>query len=317
VPKLRDLPRVVFVLGKGGVGRSTVSTSLAALLASRGERVLVFEWTLEETIGPWFGQPPAGIEPQAVSDKLWVANFGLADSLRAYFVDHLGMGAFYRHVIHGRAVRRLVEAAPGIAEMMFLGHVCWLSTLAAKEKGLEFDRVIVDTPAAGHGAALLDLPATLGSMHASGLLGSEITRLGQMMSDPAWTGALAVSLPEELAVEETLELVPKATKSLGRPLLAVVLNRSAGQLRDEANPAWLGALGGGVPEDVAGALHAVHDDLRGRLHFEAELRRALEGTTERGFVSLEEQLGLGGDSSPRGVVSALASALEARLGGTR
>ena len=146
---------------------------------------------------------------------------------------------------------------------------------------------------------------------------AEITRLGQMMSDPAWTGALAVSLPEELAVEETLELVPKATKSLGRPLLAVVLNRSAGQLRDEANPAWLGALGGGVPEDVAGALHAVHDDLRGRLHFEAELRRALEGTTERGFVSLEEQLGLGGDSSPRGVVSALASALEARLGGTR
>jgi anion-transporting ArsA/GET3 family ATPase len=137
---LHDLPRVVFVLGKGGVGRSTVATALGSTLAGRGERVLVFEWALSEAIAPWFGIPPAGIEPVEVAPRLSVANFHLDDALRAFFVGHLGMGAFYRHVVHGRAVRRLVEAAPGIAEMMFLGHVCWLTTLAEKEASLRFDR---------------------------------------------------------------------------------------------------------------------------------------------------------------------------------
>ena len=252
---LHGLPRVVFVLGKGGVGRSTVATAMATALARAGERVLVFQWALAEAISPWFGLPPAGIDPREVSPDVSVANFCLDDALRAFFEDHLKMGAFYRHVVHGAAIRRLVEAAPGIAEMMFMGHVCWLTTLAEKEAG----------PAvrsrsgrrARHGARRLAarLAATLGSMHAAGLMGTEIVRVQQMMRDPSWSGAVAVSLPEELAVEETLELVPRATKSLGRPLLAVVVNRSTARLvTDDATPPWLHALRDRVPPDCASGL---------------------------------------------------------------
>jgi hypothetical protein len=276
--------------------------------------VLVFEWALSESIAPWFGLPPAGIEPCEVTAGVSVANFRLDDALHAYFVGHLGMGAFYRHVVRGRAVRRLVEAAPGIAEMMFLGHVCWLTTLAEKEAGLRFDRVLVDTPAAGHGASLLDLPATLASMHASGLLGAEMARVEQMMRTPSWSGAIAVSLPEELAVEETLELVPRATRSLGRPLLAVLVNRSAANLvRDEEAPAWLEALRGRAPPTVVAALEGVQAELLGRLRFERQLRRELDGATERGVFALEEQLALETEGSSRGVVTALASSIEAEV----
>jgi anion-transporting ArsA/GET3 family ATPase len=309
---LHGLPRVVFVLGKGGVGRSTVATAMATALARAGERVLVFQWALAEAIAPWFGLPPVGIDPREVSPDVSVANFRLDDALRAFFEDHLKMGLFYRHVVHGGAIHRLVEAAPGIAEMMFLGHVCWLTTLAEKEAGLRFDRVLVDAPATGHGASLLDLPATLGAMHAAGLMGSEIVRVQQMMRDPAWSGALAVSLPEELAVEETLELVPRATKSLGRPLLAVVVNRSATRLvTDEETPAWLAALGDRISPACARTLDGIHADLRGRLRFEAQLRRELQGSTQRGLFALDEQLALGVDASPRAVVAALASSLQA------
>ncbi len=52
---LAALPPIVFVMGKGGVGRSTVSAALALALARRGQRVLIMEWTVTETLGPWFG----------------------------------------------------------------------------------------------------------------------------------------------------------------------------------------------------------------------------------------------------------------------
>jgi anion-transporting ArsA/GET3 family ATPase len=313
---LHGLPRVVFVLGKGGVGRSTIATALGTTLAKTGQRVLVFEWALSETVAPWYGLLPAEMDPCEVAPRLSVANFRLDDALEAYFVGHLRMGAFYRHVIRGRAIRRLVEAAPGIAEMMFLGHVCWLTTLAEKEAGLRFDRVIVDSPAMGHGASMLDFPATFASMHASGLLGAEMARVDRMMRDPAWVGALVVSLPEELAVEETLELVPRTTSSLGRAPLAVIVNRSAARLvTDEAEPAWLLALRDRLPPDAVASLEAVQAELRGRLRQEQQLRRQLQGATELGIFALDEQLALGVDGSPRGVVDALASTLQGVVAG--
>jgi hypothetical protein len=309
---LQDLPRVVFVLGKGGVGRSTVATALGTALAWSGQRVLVFEWALSEAIGPWFGISPAGIDPCEVAPRLSVANFRLDDALRAFFVDHLKMGVFYRHVVRGRAVRLLVEAAPGIAEMMFLGHVCWLTTLAEKEAGLRFDRVLVDSPATGHGASLLDFPATFAAMHASGLVGSEMARVDGMMRDPKWVGAIAVSLPEDLAVEETFELVPRATRSLGRPPLAVIVNRSAGRLvKEEARPAWLRALQGRMPPDVVAGLEGVQAEMSSRVRLERQLLRELQGATLYGVSALDEQLALGIEGSPRAVVDALASRLRA------
>jgi hypothetical protein len=313
---LRGLPRVLFVLGKGGVGRSTFATALGVALARRGERVLVFEWSLSEAIAPWFELPPVGIEPREVAPGVSVANFRLDDALRAFFVGHLGMGTFYRHIVHGRAVRRLVEAAPGIAEMMFLGHICWLTTLAEKEAGLRFDRVLVDAPATGHGASLLDLPATLASMHASGLLGTEMARVDAMMRDPAWTGAVAVALPEELAVEETLELVPRMTKSLGRPPLAIAVNRSTAGLVEEGagSGAWLEALGDQMPPLVVAGMQTIQAELLGRVSFERRLRLELEGASRGGIFPLYEQLALGVAGSPRDVVTALASSLEAQLG---
>lgn len=123
-----------------------------------------------------------------------------------------------------------------------------------------------------------------------------------------------MSLPEELAVEETLELVPRATKSLGRPLLAVIVNRSAARfVKDDVDPAWLQALRDRVPPAIVAGLGGIQVDLVGRLRFERELRSELGGATQRGIVALDEQLALGVDDTPRGVVTALASSLETVL----
>jgi hypothetical protein len=306
------LPRIVFVLGKGGVGRTTVSAALGLALAARGERVLVFEWTVADPIAPWFGLPPVGPQPAEVAPGLAVANYDLDEALRAYFVDHLRLRLFYRRIVHGRHVRRLIRAAPGIAEMLFLGQLWWLTTLAEREAGLRFDRIVVDAPATGHGASLLDLPATLSGMGAGGMLGLEIRRVVEMMSDPEWTGAMVVALPEELAIDETRELVPRVTERLRRAPLAALVNRSVTRwvAADGASGALL-ALGQRLSPEARGGLELLHEELSARARREGELRGLLSGATREGTISIDEQLAARGLQSPGDVVRAVAQRLAA------
>ncbi len=307
--------RVVFVLGKGGVGRSTVSTALALALARRGERVLVFEWSVAEAIAPWFGLAPAGTQPVLVAPGVSVVNYRLDEALRAYFVDHLHLGAFYRHVVNGQHVRRLIEAAPGIAELLFLGQLWWLTTLAKAEAGLAFDRIVVDSPATGHGVSLLDLPSALTTMGAAGLLGGELERVATMLGDPTWTSALVVTLAEELARQETLELIPRVTADLGRAPVAALVNRSVQRLDlGRAGPS-LRALEAGLSAPARLGLETVYAELRARDRCEQDLRVRLHGQTQLGTFSLDEQLATQGTSAPREVAAALSSVILQHLEG--
>jgi len=268
------LPRIVFVLGKGGVGRSTLSAALGLLCAQRDERTLVMQWAVGDAIGPWFGAGPAGPTPTEIAPRLSVANFALDEALRAYFVDHLHLGLVYRRVVRARAVTRMIEVAPGLAEMFFLGQLWWLITLAEREAGWRFDRVIVDAPATGHAASLLDVPSLATAMATSGLLSVETGRVVDMLADPGRTGAVVVTLPEPLVVDETLELIPRVTSRLGRVPIALVVNRSADAIvGQEDRPAWLDALAVQLSEPSRRAMAALHDELRGRVATEAELRR--------------------------------------------
>jgi anion-transporting ArsA/GET3 family ATPase len=316
-----ELPQIIFVMGKGGVGRSSVSGALALGFAERGERVLIMEWTVAEAFAPWFGLPPMETErsgdwkwiprPREISPRVSVFNYRLQEALRGYFVDHLGLERFYAKVVDGPHLRRLVEAAPGIAELLFVGQLWWMVELAPAEAGFGFDRIIVDAPATGHGASLLDLPAALSTIGATGLLAMEVQRLVKMLADPKRVGAAVVSLAEELSVEETLELMPRLTKDLSRKPLAVFVNRSVTGL--------VGPEGGPVLADrpftpaARAGLDTVTADLRSRVRLEAQLRTELAGLTSLGVFSLPEQLVVSGDTKPVEIVRGLARNLTAQL----
>jgi anion-transporting ArsA/GET3 family ATPase len=298
------LPRILFVLGKGGVGRSTVSAALGLMCAQRNERTLLMQWAVADAIGPWFAAAPAGPSPAEIAPRLSVANFALDEALRAYFVDHLHLGLIYRRVVRARAGTRMIEVAPGLAEMFFLGQLWWLITLAEREAGLRFDRIIVDAPATGHAASLLDIPSLASAMAASSLLSVETRRLLDMLADPRRTGTVVVCLPEPLVVDETLELIPRVTARLGRAPLALVVNRSADAIvGDEDRPPWLDPLGAQRSEPSRRAMAALHEELRGRVVIEGELRRRVTC----GTVSLTELPG----RPPIEVVRAVSRVLEA------
>lgn len=307
------LPRVTFVLGKGGVGRSTVAVALGSELARRGERTCVFGWTVTDPISPWFGLPPADLMPRALLPRLSVANYRLDQTLELYFVEHLHLPRFYRHVIDGVHVRKLIQAAPGIAEVFFVGHLWWLTTLAEKEAGLAFDRIVVDAPATGHGASLLDMPAVLASLRGTGLVGVETDRVVTMMSDPKWTGALVVTLAEELSVEETVELVPRVSSRLGRQPLALFVNRSVVRALGSEPAIALESFGARLSPAARASVDTVIAELQSRVRFERAIRSALDDATEAGIVSLDEHLMERGEHEPRDVVRSVADRVGAWL----
>ena len=213
-------------------------------------------------------------------------------------------------------MRALIAAAPGISELLFLGQLWWLTSLAEREAGLAFDRIVVDAPATGHAGSLLELPQTLATLSLSALLELEVGRVRQMMRDPAWTGALLVALPDELSVEETAELLPRTTRALGRAPLAAFVNRSTHRIF-AGGDAPCATLVETLPPQARTALTALQSELHARVHYEQTLTHMLSGQTVHGVHALDEQLARSDDPTPLAIARSLAVAVDAHLAGDR
>jgi len=118
------------------------------------------------------------------------------------------------------------------------------------------------------------------------LLSVETRRVLDMLADPIRTGAVVVSLPEPLVVDETLELIPRVSSRLGRAPLALVVNRSADSIvGGDDRPPWLELLAARLGEPSRRAIRALHAELRERRVIEAELQRRVACSTVS-FVEL-------------------------------
>lgn len=307
------IPPVVFVLGKGGVGRSTVAAALGAGLAEDQRRVLVAQWAVSDAISPWFEHPPAGYAAAVIAPGLSTMNFSTEAALEQYFVEHLGMRTFFRAVVANRHVRRATRAAPGLDELMFLGMVMWLTTLARGERGWSYDHVIVDAPAMGHGASLLGMPQVTRALGLGGLLAVECARVADMLRDPARSAALVVTTPDELAVEETREFWPRIARDLGRPPLALIVNRSVGALgqlpSDPRACGWLDALGAPAAPGAQSGIDRIYAHLARRAGREHAIAETIGRDALLGELAIDDALLVDDAPSPRRVVGHASRAL--------
>ncbi|APJ04263.1 ArsA family ATPase [Silvanigrella aquatica] len=226
IPLKQISQKLLFVVGKGGVGRTTVSASLASYFAKQGEKVLVVQWSLKDSISPLYSMSPCHHKETAVPGGFKVMNYSASDAIREYFVDHLKMKLIYAMVIENRHVQRLIHAAPGVQELFFLGRLFWLVELAQQEKGYHYDRVIVDSPATGHGISLFGIAPAVANLGMTGPLAAECERVTKLLMNKEKTGFFVVTLPEELPIEECFESIPKLTAQMQRPPLAVIVNQS-------------------------------------------------------------------------------------------
>jgi anion-transporting ArsA/GET3 family ATPase len=240
-------------------------------------------------------------------------NFSAEAALQQYFVTHLGLRTLFRAVVANRHVQRATRAAPGLDELMFLGMIMWLTTLARAEVGWSYDHVIVDAPAMGHGASLLGMPRVTRALGLGGLLAVECTRVAEMLRDPARTAVTVVTTPDELAVEETCEFWPRIARELGRVPLAVIVNRSVQALgplpADPRRCAWLDAVAAPSDAEARAGIDRVYAHLARRAARERVLADTVGREAPFGAIAIDDALLVDDTPTPGRVVDHARGAL--------
>jgi anion-transporting ArsA/GET3 family ATPase len=215
--------RLVVVTGKGGVGKSTVAASLATLAARRGKKVLVAEVDAREREAPILGGRPSGPVVRQVLPNISTVNVDPRHALEEYALMVVKVRAIYQAVFENRVVRFFLRAVPSLAETLMLGKI--LHEARSESGGRSrWDLVIVDAPATGHAVQLLGVPKALLDTVPAGPLRRDAEWMQALLTDPAKTSVVLVSLPEEMPVSETVELDAQVRDLLRIPRGPVFVN---------------------------------------------------------------------------------------------
>ena len=215
---LLDL-RLVFVTGKGGVGKTTVAAGLAQLAAEHGKRVLVCETDAKGDVTALFEAPPTDFTPREIAPGIWSMSMDTEASLREYLKLHLRIPVVGRIGPLAKAFDFVATAAPGVREILTVGKFCW----EVKER--HYDLVVVDAPASGHIVSQLAAPQAINDLVKVGLIRGQTDWMLEILSDPRQTGLVAVCTPEEMPVNETIELAARIREETTVQMSAVVVNR--------------------------------------------------------------------------------------------
>ncbi len=216
----------IFVTGKGGVGKTTLTEALSRGLAAQGKRVLAVELSAGCSLARRFGHEDASYAPQEVDEGLHTCRISPEECLREYGIMKLKFRRFYRAVFENPFVRSLVSMTPGMEELLLLGKLGNVNLAMSKGRArAPWDVVVVDAPPTGQGTGLFALPTIILGAVSAGPLAKETRMLQELLQDESRTAILVVSTPEELAVNEALEQVAGLRDAAHLPVQAIVANR--------------------------------------------------------------------------------------------
>lgn len=147
---------LVFVTGKGGVGKTTVAAALALGASADGREAVVCELGAQTRLATTFGRTPpsAGTEIE-LERGLSSLSIDPDAALAEWITRNVGRAAAVV-LSHSNAFDFLIAAAPGVRELVIMGKAWDLAKPAASDGKL----VLVDGPSTGHAIALLQAPRT-------------------------------------------------------------------------------------------------------------------------------------------------------------
>ena len=217
--------RLLFVTGKGGVGKSTVAASLGLAAAARGKRTIVCEIGSQEHTSRLFNRAEVGFHEVQLEENLWTISIDPDESMREYVLLQLKVRAMRDLLFRSRVFTYLTAATPGLKELVTIGKIWALSQLDRKvRKGRKYDLVIVDAPATGHGIGFLQTPRTFANIARVGPIHAQAQELDRFITDHASTGVAIVALPEETPVNETAALERELREEIGVSVDRVYMN---------------------------------------------------------------------------------------------
>jgi len=241
--------RLLFVTGKGGVGKTTVAAALGMLGAERGKRVLVCETDPKGDLSGLYECGPTSFTPIGVAPGLFAMSMDTEASLREYLRLNLRVPMVGRIGPVAKAFDFVATAAPGVREILTVGKLCY------EVREQHFDLVVVDASASGHIVGELGAPVGINELVRVGAIRSQTEWMLEILSDPTRTGVVLVATPEEMPVREALELAGRLKGETGVALAGVVANRVLPELFSRSEQAAFEALAATARvRDLAAAL---------------------------------------------------------------
>ncbi len=246
-------PHVVIVLGKGGVGKTSVSLAIASEFSESGDTLLVSFDPAKHIMEYLDLKEPMKVV--RVRGRLYAYQLDIdlaAREITSKYVDLINELMPSLSVLNLEDVAKTMKYAPGVEEEVFLKKLLEVYRLS------EFKYVVVDTPPTGISLRTLALPKlytvwieklieirerivslryviarTLGrkfevddpALRKLYGMREDYKRLGELLRDPARTSYVVVANPEPLPVHEMREVVSFLEEELGAKPKLLVLNK--------------------------------------------------------------------------------------------
>ncbi len=211
--------RLLFVTGKGGVGKTSVAAALALLAARTGRRTLVCSMDAKNALAAALDTAELAFRPRELEPNLFGMNMNTEDALREYLRLFVHVPLVGRIGPLARTFDFVADAAPGVKEILGVGK------LAYEVRERHYDLVVVDAEASGHIVAQVGAPRVIRELVQVGMVRDQTRWMLEILEDPACSGVVVVTTPEEMPVNETIELLARLAAETRVAPLAIVANR--------------------------------------------------------------------------------------------